>query len=211
MWPCSLLTQHSRRTDSVFSLHWLVYLLLVSLQDTEAYKGMVKEDMMRWQNSLRAHGSADWVIIVVESNDNKKKNKTNILPRSSIVDKIRSDFCNKQNDRWARPPTPDPSESAGGQRATLRLVSCLALAGVWYCPILWRTRRGLRNPGTLCCSSCEPSSSCPSPRTWAASKTTCAPCERSAHSRAGASVNTSWSRFGMLKMDWLSITCRLRV
>lgn len=55
--------------------------------------------MMRWQNSLRAHGSADWVIIVVETNDTKKKNKTNILPRSSIVDKIRSDFCNKQNDR----------------------------------------------------------------------------------------------------------------
>lgn len=56
--------------------------------------------MMRWQNSLRTHSSADWVIIVVETNDTKKKNKTNILPRSSIVDKIRSDFCNKQNDRW---------------------------------------------------------------------------------------------------------------
>ncbi|XP_076012404.1 trafficking protein particle complex subunit 10 [Genypterus blacodes] len=67
--------------------------------DSEMYKGSVKEDMMRWQNSLRAHGSADWVIIVVETNDTKKKNKTNILPRSSIVDKIRSDFCNKQNDR----------------------------------------------------------------------------------------------------------------
>uniref|UniRef100_A0A667YM17 Trafficking protein particle complex subunit 10 n=1 Tax=Myripristis murdjan TaxID=586833 RepID=A0A667YM17_9TELE len=67
--------------------------------DTEAYKGSVKEDMMRWQNSLRAHGSADWVIVVVETNDAKKKNKTNILPRSSIVDKIRNDFCNKQNDR----------------------------------------------------------------------------------------------------------------
>lgn len=72
----------------------------VLLQDTEAYKSTVKEDMMRWQNSLRTHGSADWVIIVVETNDTKKKNKTNILPRSSIVDKIRSDFCNKQNDRW---------------------------------------------------------------------------------------------------------------
>lgn len=69
------------------------------LQDTEAYKSSVKEDMLRWHNSLRTHGSADWVIIVVESNDTKKKNKTNILPRSSIVDKIRSDFCNKQNDR----------------------------------------------------------------------------------------------------------------
>ncbi|XP_020782651.1 trafficking protein particle complex subunit 10 [Boleophthalmus pectinirostris] len=67
--------------------------------DTEAYKGSVKEDMMRWQNSLRTHGSADWVIIVVENNETKKKNKTNILPRSSIIDKIRSDFCNKQNDR----------------------------------------------------------------------------------------------------------------
>lgn len=67
--------------------------------DTEAYKGSVKEDMLRWQNSLRTHGSADWVIIVVENNETKKKNKTNILPRSSIVDKIRSDFCNKQNDR----------------------------------------------------------------------------------------------------------------
>lgn len=54
---------------------------------------------MRWQNSLRAHGSVDWVIVVVESNDSKKKNKANILPRSSILDKIRSDFCNKQNDR----------------------------------------------------------------------------------------------------------------
>lgn len=65
------------------------------------YKSSVKEDMMRWQNSLRTHGSSDWVIIVVETNDTKKKNKTNILPRSSIVDKIRSDFCNKQSDRLA--------------------------------------------------------------------------------------------------------------
>ncbi|KAM6985321.1 trafficking protein particle complex subunit 10 isoform 1-T1 [Aplochiton taeniatus] len=67
--------------------------------DTEVYKSSVKEDMMRWQNSLRVHGSADWVIVVVETSDAKKKNKTNILPRSSIVDKIRNDFCNKQNDR----------------------------------------------------------------------------------------------------------------
>ncbi|XP_062312495.1 trafficking protein particle complex subunit 10 isoform X1 [Osmerus eperlanus] len=67
--------------------------------DTEVYKSSVKEDMTRWQSSLRVHGSADWVIVVVETSDAKKKNKTNILPRSSIVDKIRNDFCNKQNDR----------------------------------------------------------------------------------------------------------------
>ncbi|XP_052424388.1 trafficking protein particle complex subunit 10 [Carassius gibelio] len=66
--------------------------------DTEVYKASVKEDMQRWQAALRLHGSVDWLIVMVES-DNKKKNKTNILPRTSIVDKIRNDFCNKQSDR----------------------------------------------------------------------------------------------------------------
>uniref|UniRef100_A0A4W5PH06 Trafficking protein particle complex subunit 10 n=1 Tax=Hucho hucho TaxID=62062 RepID=A0A4W5PH06_9TELE len=56
--------------------------------DTEVYKASVRDNMMRWQGKLRLHGSADWVIVVVETSDAKKKNKTNILPRSSLVDKI---------------------------------------------------------------------------------------------------------------------------
>lgn len=69
----------------------------------------MKEDVSRWQSSLRSHGSADWLIIVVDGGDARKKNKSNILPRSSIVDKIRGDFCNKQNDRSAqRAPFPPP-------------------------------------------------------------------------------------------------------
>uniref|UniRef100_A0A8C7RHC5 Trafficking protein particle complex 10 n=1 Tax=Oncorhynchus mykiss TaxID=8022 RepID=A0A8C7RHC5_ONCMY len=66
--------------------------------DTEMYKASVKDDMLRWQSTLRLDGSVDWLIVVVES-EAKKKNKTNILPRTSIVDKIRNDFCNKQSDR----------------------------------------------------------------------------------------------------------------
>uniref|UniRef100_A0A8C7ITK4 Trafficking protein particle complex subunit 10 n=1 Tax=Oncorhynchus kisutch TaxID=8019 RepID=A0A8C7ITK4_ONCKI len=66
--------------------------------DTEMYKVSVKDGMLRWQSTLRLHGSVDWLIVVVES-EAKKKNKTNILPRTSIVDKIRNDFCNKQSDR----------------------------------------------------------------------------------------------------------------
>ncbi|XP_053734111.1 trafficking protein particle complex subunit 10 [Synchiropus splendidus] len=97
--------------------------------DTETYKGSVKEDMLRWQNSLRAHGSTDWVIIVVESNDNKKKNKTNILPRSSIVDKIRSDFCNKQNDRCVvlSDPLKDSSRSQDSWNSLLLKLRTLLL------------------------------------------------------------------------------------
>ncbi|KAI4805419.1 hypothetical protein KUCAC02_010036, partial [Chaenocephalus aceratus] len=97
--------------------------------DTEAYKSTVKEDMMRWQNSLRTHGSADWVIIVVETNDTKKKNKTNILPRSSIVDKIRSDFCNKQNDRCVvlSDPLKDSSRSQESWNSLLLKLRTLLL------------------------------------------------------------------------------------
>uniref|UniRef100_A0AAY4BY36 Trafficking protein particle complex subunit 10 n=1 Tax=Denticeps clupeoides TaxID=299321 RepID=A0AAY4BY36_9TELE len=66
--------------------------------DTEVYKASVKDDMLRWQSTLRHHGTQDWLIVVVET-DGKKKNKTNLLPRTSIMDKIRNDFCNKQSDR----------------------------------------------------------------------------------------------------------------
>ncbi|XP_034416815.1 trafficking protein particle complex subunit 10 [Cyclopterus lumpus] len=97
--------------------------------DTEAYKSAVKEDMTRWQSSLRTHGSADWVIIVVETNDTKKKNKTNILPRSSIVDKIRSDFCNKQNDRCVvlSDPLKDSSRSQESWNSLLLKLRTLLL------------------------------------------------------------------------------------
>uniref|UniRef100_A0A4W3JL46 Trafficking protein particle complex subunit 10 n=1 Tax=Callorhinchus milii TaxID=7868 RepID=A0A4W3JL46_CALMI len=66
--------------------------------DTEVYKASTKDDITKWQNVLKSYSSSDWLIVVVES-DTKKKNKTNILPRTSIVDKIRNDFCNKQSDR----------------------------------------------------------------------------------------------------------------
>ncbi|XP_067849510.1 trafficking protein particle complex subunit 10 [Heptranchias perlo] len=66
--------------------------------DTEVYKATAKDEITKWQNVLKSYSSSDWLIVVVES-DAKKKNKTNILPRTSIVDKIRNDFCNKQSDR----------------------------------------------------------------------------------------------------------------
>uniref|UniRef100_A0A672H9I4 Trafficking protein particle complex 10 n=1 Tax=Salarias fasciatus TaxID=181472 RepID=A0A672H9I4_SALFA len=97
--------------------------------DTESYKSSVKEDMTRWQNSLRTHSSPDWVIIVVETNDTKKKNKPNILPRSSIVDKIRSDFCNKQNDRCVvlSDPLKDSSRSQESWNSLLLKLRTLLL------------------------------------------------------------------------------------
>ncbi|XP_062868707.1 trafficking protein particle complex subunit 10 [Trichomycterus rosablanca] len=96
--------------------------------DTETYKSSVKEDMQRWQSTLRQHGSVDWLIVVVE-NDGKKKNKTNILPRTSIMDKIRNDFCNKQSDRCVSlsDPLKDSSRSQESWNSFLTKLRTLLL------------------------------------------------------------------------------------
>ncbi|XP_051937944.1 trafficking protein particle complex subunit 10 [Hippocampus zosterae] len=97
--------------------------------DSEAYRSSVKEDVSRWQSSLRSHGSADWLIIVVDGGDARKKNKSNILPRSSIVDKIRGDFCNKQNDRCVvlSDPLKDSSRSQESWNSLLLKLRTLLL------------------------------------------------------------------------------------
>ncbi|XP_032850376.2 trafficking protein particle complex subunit 10 [Tyto alba] len=96
--------------------------------DTEVYKTTVKDDITKWQNVLKAHNSVDWLIVVVES-DAKKKNKTNILPRTSIVDKIRNDFCNKQSDRCVvlSDPLKDSSRSQESWNAFLTKLRTLLL------------------------------------------------------------------------------------
>uniref|UniRef100_A0A8C3YUN3 Trafficking protein particle complex subunit 10 n=1 Tax=Catagonus wagneri TaxID=51154 RepID=A0A8C3YUN3_9CETA len=96
--------------------------------DTEVYKASVKDDLTKWQNVLKAHSSSDWLIVVVE-NDAKKKNKTNILPRTSIVDKIRNDFCNKQSDRCVvlSDPLKDSSRTQESWNAFLTKLRTLLL------------------------------------------------------------------------------------
>ncbi|XP_038615987.1 trafficking protein particle complex subunit 10 isoform X2 [Tachyglossus aculeatus] len=96
--------------------------------DTEVYKATVKDDITKWQNVLKAHSSVDWLIVVVES-DAKKKNKTNILPRTSIVDKIRNDFCNKQSDRCVvlSDPLKDSSRTQESWNAFLTKLRTLLL------------------------------------------------------------------------------------
>lgn len=63
----------------------------------ESYKQVVREEMMEWQAALKAKNIPDWLIVVVVNDESKLKTK--LLPRSSVIDKVRSDFCNKQQDR----------------------------------------------------------------------------------------------------------------
>ncbi|KAK7107426.1 trafficking protein particle complex subunit 10-like [Littorina saxatilis] len=65
--------------------------------DLDSYKQTVRDDLAEWQAALKARSIPDWMIVVVVPDESKVKAK--ILPRSSVIDKVRSDFCSKQPDR----------------------------------------------------------------------------------------------------------------
>ncbi|KAL4232651.1 Trafficking protein particle complex subunit 10 [Mactra antiquata] len=65
--------------------------------DLEAYKQKEKEEISDWSAALKAKNIPDWLIVVFNSDENKSKSK--LLPRSSVYDKIKSDFCSKNPDR----------------------------------------------------------------------------------------------------------------
>ena len=67
------------------------------IQDVEAYKSSVHGDIEAWLKTLAQHNIEDWLIVLVETYDNKRSSK--LIPRATVLDKIRSDFGAKQPDR----------------------------------------------------------------------------------------------------------------
>ena len=63
----------------------------------DTYKQTVREDIQTWLNRLKACHVTDWLIVVVVQDESKVKTK--LLSRSSVVDKVKNDFCSKQSDR----------------------------------------------------------------------------------------------------------------
>ena len=56
---------------------------------------------MKWQKQLKEHKAADWFIVHVVYQDNLKSGKSKIqLPRSSVYDKIKTEFGQKSQDRY---------------------------------------------------------------------------------------------------------------
>lgn len=64
------------------------------MKDVDAYKTSLKEDIETWLKELNSKDISDWLIVVVETFDGKRTNK--LLPRTTVLDKIRADFAPKQ-------------------------------------------------------------------------------------------------------------------
>lgn len=63
----------------------------------DVYKLTVKDDIDCWLKTLGQQQINDWMIVLVENYDIKKTNK--LIPRTTVLDKIRSDFAAKHGDR----------------------------------------------------------------------------------------------------------------
>ncbi|XP_026824050.1 trafficking protein particle complex subunit 10 isoform X2 [Ooceraea biroi] len=66
-------------------------------KDINTYKTSVGDNIDAWLKILHLYHIQDWMIILVETYDVKKANK--LLPRTTVLDKIRSDFAAKTADR----------------------------------------------------------------------------------------------------------------
>lgn len=58
------------------------------------YKTNVKKEIEEWLHELASRDIIDWLVVVVENYDGKRPNK--LLPRTTVLDKIRADFAPKQ-------------------------------------------------------------------------------------------------------------------
>lgn len=70
----------------------LLHTFWVELGENETYKNTSKEEMVAWINKLRENHINEWIVVVIDPTDGKKMNKSKLLPRTTIVDKVKSDF-----------------------------------------------------------------------------------------------------------------------
>uniref|UniRef100_A0A182Y4P7 Foie-gras_1 domain-containing protein n=1 Tax=Anopheles stephensi TaxID=30069 RepID=A0A182Y4P7_ANOST len=77
--------------------HPVLHIYVTECSDIEAYRASVKEEIDQWLKVLNSYNVTDWMILLVETLDMKKSK--NILPRTTVLDKIRLDFASKNGDR----------------------------------------------------------------------------------------------------------------
>lgn len=89
-------------------------ILSIILQDIEYYKTTLREEVEQWLKQLEKAGITDWMIVLVETYDIRKTNK--LLPRTTVLDKIKGDFGVKQTeDRFISVINPIKSEARSAE------------------------------------------------------------------------------------------------
>ncbi|XP_058451471.1 trafficking protein particle complex subunit 10 [Malaya genurostris] len=109
--------------------HPVLHLYVTECNDVEAYRASVKEEIDQWLKTLNNYNVTDWMIVLVETLDIKKSK--NILPRTTVLDKIRLDFASKNGDRCLSVLNPTKFEMKATEsfRCLLQRIRHLMLTG----------------------------------------------------------------------------------
>ncbi|KAJ9595260.1 hypothetical protein L9F63_013448, partial [Diploptera punctata] len=91
----------------------ILHIFWTECVDVDVYKTTVREEIESWLKILGQHNIQDWMIVLVETYDIKKSNK--LLPRTTVLDKIRSDFASRHGDRCLSVINPVRSESRSAE------------------------------------------------------------------------------------------------
>ncbi|GFW67095.1 trafficking protein particle complex subunit 10 [Trichonephila clavipes] len=98
-------------------------------QDIDHYRQSVKENINNWLGTLKAKKIYDWLIVVIDHSENKKSNKTKLLSRGSVLDKVKSDFPSQGSLRCISllDPCRNDSRAAGSMQSLLQRIRKLIL------------------------------------------------------------------------------------
>jgi len=101
-------TTSSLQGQPVFHTFW------TDVGDIDLYRQGVKEDIMAWLNTLKKSGvTSDWMIIVVETPENRKGNKFPL--RATVLDKLKQDVGGKTPDRCVALMDPSKADSRAAE------------------------------------------------------------------------------------------------
>ncbi|XP_071041764.1 trafficking protein particle complex subunit 10 isoform X2 [Parasteatoda tepidariorum] len=101
--------------QAFFHIYW------TSCQDVDHYKQSVKENINNWILKLKARKIYDWLIVVVDHSENRKSNKTKLLPRTTVLDKVKSDFPSQSSQRCISLLDPNRNDSRAAESWQLLL------------------------------------------------------------------------------------------
>ena len=63
------------------------------------YKSSLKSEISSWLNLLLKQINSEWIIVIVSGDPVSRLTKPKLMQRSSITDKVKSDFCSKNPER----------------------------------------------------------------------------------------------------------------
>ena len=78
------------------SYHFKISFCFDNTQDLESYKQNTKDELLEWHTALKNKNNPDWLIVVINE---ETRSKSKLLPRSTVIDKVKNDFCSKHTER----------------------------------------------------------------------------------------------------------------